>query len=286
MPSPAYKSFALVGANGAVGKQIFDALVAANVSFLVLTRKSSDSSDTPLPNVKVAKVDYEDTAEVSAVLKDNGVDVLISAINAVVGGKSQYALADSAKAAGVKLFVPSEFGFATVGAPAGLLKDKDDFAKYLKKIGLPSARFFTGFFYSYLPPLVGYIVDQKFSIVGKGQSKASLTALEDVSGFVVYVLTHLPAEQLNDKIFRLQGEGLTLVEVAARVGLPPNHVDKLPGNLAVSFLAQLQGLIESGGGSTGWDYEANKEGADKAGSANALWPGHEWKAITPAIFSK
>ncbi len=106
-----------------------------------------------------------------------------------------------------------------------------------------------------------------------------------IKGFVVYVLTHLPAEQLNDKIFRLQSEGLTLVEVAAKAGLPPNHVAKLPGDLAESFFSQLQALLESGGGSTGWDHEANKEGADKAGSANALWPGHEWKTITTAVFS-
>ncbi|KAK0437271.1 NmrA-like family-domain-containing protein [Desarmillaria tabescens] len=283
-----YKSFALVGANGVLGKNILNALITENIPFLVLTRKSSDSSSNlpASPNIKVAKVDYEDSAEVSAVLKENKVDVLISAINTAAGGKSKYVLADSAKAAGVKLFVPSEFGSVTAGASVKVLKDKDDFAKYLKKIGLPSARIFTGLFFIYLPALVGYVVDQKFNIVGKGQTKASFSALEDIGGFVAYILTHLPAEQLNDKIFRLQSEGLTLVEAAAKAGLPPNHVDKLPGDLAESFLAALQGLIESGEGSTGWDYEANKEGTEGAGSANALWPGHEWKTVTPALFSK
>ncbi|KAK0185498.1 hypothetical protein F5146DRAFT_1165356 [Armillaria mellea] len=285
MSSSTYKSFALVGANGIVGKAILDVLIAENVSFIVLTRKSSDSSSN-FPNVKTAKVDYEDIAEVSGVLKEHGVDVLISPINAAVVGKTQYALADSAKAAGVKLFVPSEFGFVTAGASVEVLKEKENFAQYLKKIGLPSVRFFTGLFFAYIPPLVGYHVDQKFNIVGKGQSKASFTALEDISGFVVYVLTHLPAEQLNDKIFRLESERLTLVEISVKVGLPPNHVAKLPGDLAESFFSQLQALIEGGGGSTGWDYEENKEGVDKAGSANALWPGHEWKTITAEIFSK
>ncbi|KAK0205777.1 NmrA-like family-domain-containing protein [Desarmillaria ectypa] len=285
-----YKSFALVGANGLLGKHIFNALIAENVPFLVLTRKSSDSS-SKLPvssNIKIAKVDYEDSAEISAVLKENKIDVLISAIKTAPGEKSQYVLADGAKAAGVKLFVPSEFGSVTAGASVQLLKEKDDFAKYLKKIGLPSARVFTGLFFIFIPALVGYVVDQKFNIVGKGQTKASFSALEDIGGFVAYILTHLPAEQLNDKIFRLQSEGLTLVEVATKAGLPPNHVDKLPGDLAESFLGALQELIESGKGTTGWDYEANKEGegAEAAGSANALWPGHEWKSITPTFFSK
>ncbi len=127
MSSSAYKSFALVGANGVVGRAILDVLIAENLSFIVLTRKSSDSSSN-LPNVKIAKVDYEDIAEVSAVLKENGVDVLISPVNTEVVGKTQYPLADSAKAAGVKLFVPSEFGFVTTGAPVEVLKEKENFA--------------------------------------------------------------------------------------------------------------------------------------------------------------
>ncbi|KAK0477799.1 NmrA-like family-domain-containing protein [Armillaria novae-zelandiae] len=283
-----YKSFALVGANGLLGKHILNALISENVPVVILTRKTSDSSSTvpASSNIKIAKVNYEDSAEVSAVFKENKVDVVISAVNTAAGGKSQYVLADSAKAVGVKLFVPSEFGNATAGASLTLLKEKDDFAKYLKKIGLPSARIYTGAFFVFIPALVGYHVDQKFNIVGKGQTKASFSALEDIGGFVAHIVTHLPAEQLNDKIFRIQSEGLTLVELAAKVGLPPNHVEKLPGDLAESFLAAAQGLIEGGQGSTGWDYETNKESMEGAGSANALSPGHEWKTITPALFSK
>ncbi|KAK0492498.1 NmrA-like family-domain-containing protein [Armillaria luteobubalina] len=283
-----YKSFALVGANGLLGKHILNVLITENVPVLVLTRKTSDSSSN-IPassKIKIAKVDYEDSAEISAVPKENNVDVVISAMKPVLGGKSQYALADSAKAARVKLFVPSEFGNVTTGSSLTVYKEKDDFAQYLKKIGLPSARIYTGVFFVYIPALVGYHVDQKFNIVGKGETKASFSALEDIGGFVVHIMTHLPAEQLNDKILRLQSEDLTLVELAAKVGLPPNHVDKLPGDLAESFLATAQGLIEGGQGSTGWDYETNKESEEGAGSAKALWPGHEWKTITPAIFSK
>ncbi|KAK0492441.1 NmrA-like family-domain-containing protein [Armillaria luteobubalina] len=283
-----YKSFALVGANSLLGKHILNALITENVPVLVLTRKTSDSSSNILAssNIKIAKVDYEDSAEVSAVLKENKVDVVILAVKTVPGGKSQYALADTAKAAGVKLFVPSEFGNVTAGSSLTVYKEKDDFAKHLKKIGLPSARIYTGVFFVYIPAFVGYHVNQKFNIVGKGQTKASFSALEDIGGFVAHIVTHLPAEQLNDKMFRLQSEGLTLVELAAKVGLPPNHVDQLPGDLAESFMATAQGLIEGGQGSTGWDYETNKESMERAGSANALWPGHEWKMITPALFSK
>ncbi|KAK0493701.1 NmrA-like family-domain-containing protein [Armillaria luteobubalina] len=283
-----YKSFALIGANGLLGKHILNALITENIPVLILTRKTSDSSSNipATSNIKIAKVDYKESAEISAVLKENNVDVVISAVKMVPGGKSQYTLTDSAKVVGVKLFVLSEFGNVTARSSLTVYKEKDDFAKYLKKIGLPSARIYTGVFFVYIPAFVGYHVNQKFNIVGKGHTKASFSALEDIGGFVVHIITHLPAEQLNDKMFCLQSEGLMLVELTAKVGLPPNHVDKLLGDLAESFMATAQGLIEGGQGSTRWDYEMNKESVERAGSANALWPGHEWKTITPALFSK
>ncbi|KAK0477787.1 NmrA-like domain-containing protein [Armillaria novae-zelandiae] len=183
-----YKSFALVGVSGLLGKHILNALITENVPVVILTRKTSDpSSNIPASSIiKIAKVDYEDSGEVSAVLKENKVDFTISAVNTAAGGKSQYVLADSAKAAGVKLFVPSEFGNATAGASVTLRKEKDDFAKFLKKIGIPSARIYTGAFFVFIPALVSYHDCQKFNIVGKGRKKASFSALEDIGGQYIF----------------------------------------------------------------------------------------------------
>ncbi|KAK0493825.1 hypothetical protein EDD18DRAFT_1356315 [Armillaria luteobubalina] len=245
-----YKSFTLVGANG----------LLENIPVLVLTRKTSDSSSN-IPassNIKITKVDYEDSAEISAILKENNVEVIISAVKTVPGGKSQYALADSTKAVGVKLFVSSEFRNVTAGSSLTVYKEKGDFAKYLKKIRFPSARIYMGVFFVYIPVLVGYHIDQKFNIVGKGQMKASFSALEDIGGFVAHIVTHLSADQLNDKIFRLQSRGFDACGAHCQ------------SDLAESFLATMQGLIEGGEGSTGWDYEINEESAERAGSANTL----------------
>jgi hypothetical protein len=73
------------------------------------------------------RADYTSASEVSAVLRENKVDVLISTVTLIFGGVVvQDVLADAAKEAGVKLFVPSEFG---VSSPAvGLANEKHAFA--------------------------------------------------------------------------------------------------------------------------------------------------------------
>jgi hypothetical protein len=56
----------------------------------------------------------------------------------------QTLLGDAAKQAGVKLFLPSEFGYPTVGLEEGKgnLGLKSKFGKYLEEIGLPYLRIF------------------------------------------------------------------------------------------------------------------------------------------------
>lgn len=74
-----------------------------------------------------------------------GIDVLISTLS--TGALApQVPLAQAAKAAGVKLFVPSEFGNPTLdkhGHP-GPLGQKADLHGTLKKLELPYALFYTG----------------------------------------------------------------------------------------------------------------------------------------------
>jgi threonine dehydrogenase-like Zn-dependent dehydrogenase len=121
----AYESFAIVGA-GTLGILIIEALAAKNVSLVVLSRPGSATKTVP-PSVKTVLVDYDDAAAVTAVLEENKVDVVISTV-AYEGLASQNSLVDAAKLAGVKLFVPSEFGFPTDGLTQGVLGAKGRFA--------------------------------------------------------------------------------------------------------------------------------------------------------------
>jgi hypothetical protein len=194
-------------------------------------------------------------------------------------------LGDAAKLAGVKLFVPSEFGYSTIGLAEGEgeLGLKTQFANHLKEIGLPSLRIFTGGFITFVPWLTGS-GSGKFQILGKGDQKATFTDPADIAGFTAYVVTHLPASQLANKVFRIEGEHASLLDIAGYYGskVTVEHVDAFPGD---EFKTFLHSLINSGRGSVGYDNISGKEltGADAAGASNALWPGHHWKGIKEGL---
>ncbi|KAI3613651.1 isoflavone reductase family protein [Moniliophthora roreri] len=117
-----HKTFVLIDANGYIGKHILK-------NFL--------------------SVDMKNVEEVAQVLKNHGNEVVVSAIGGDALDAQQRTLADAAKKAGVRLFIPSEFGIPTGGVsltpnahPGSLLVQKDQFAEYLRKNGLPWTRFF------------------------------------------------------------------------------------------------------------------------------------------------
>jgi hypothetical protein len=66
------------------------------------------------------------------------------------GLDTQVPLAVAAKAAGVKLFVPSEFGNNTDDVKDGMLAAKTAVVSKLKEIGLPYTSYYTGPFSDFL----------------------------------------------------------------------------------------------------------------------------------------
>ncbi|KAL0577558.1 hypothetical protein V5O48_004421 [Marasmius crinis-equi] len=232
MSSP-YKSFAILGGSGLIGSQIVDALVAKGVTPLVLSRKSSDKTfpDT----IRVAKVDLEDVDQVAQALKDHAVEVVVSAIS-TEHIASQRTAAEAAKKAGVQLFVPSEFGSVTEGISqepdadeSSPLVQKDKFIGYLKSLGLPYVRIFTGQFLSFVPWFTGHLENGKVNIVGKGETTLSFTDVADIAGFVAHILTTLPPSELENRTFRIEGESATFVEVAKKLNKEINYTNQVPG---------------------------------------------------------
>ncbi|KAJ7246108.1 NAD(P)-binding protein [Mycena haematopus] len=273
-----YKSFAVVGA-GAVGAPILSALAATpNISVILLSRPGSTKAAPS--GVEIVPVDYTDAAAISAVLKAHKVDVVVSTINADAAGV-QKALADGAKLASVKLFVPSEFGSPTAGHTGAVFAAKNEITAYLKSIGLPSLILYTGCFTEYIPHIISG-VDGKMTIIGKGDAPISFTSLPDIAGFTAHVLTTLPPSRLENRTLRLQGARATWNEIAALFHLSIERVDAIPGTGPMAeLLTALLRIFDTGAGSTGWDQLQQKdgEGEDAAGSANALWPGHHWQSI-------
>ncbi|GLA06490.1 hypothetical protein AnigIFM60653_007428 [Aspergillus niger] len=105
---PKIETVAIAGASGTLGPHVFQALVNAGFRVSILTR--SNKPGAYASNINVFDVDFNSVESLTTALK--GVDAVVS----TVGGAAvdnQTVLIDAAIAAGVKRFIPSEFGNVT-----------------------------------------------------------------------------------------------------------------------------------------------------------------------------
>ncbi|OOF96659.1 hypothetical protein ASPCADRAFT_206850 [Aspergillus carbonarius ITEM 5010] len=105
---PKIETVAIAGASGTLGPHVFQALINAGFRVSVLTR--SRKPGTYASNINVFEVDFDSVKSLTTALE--GIDAVVS----TVGGTTidnQTVLIDAAIAAGVKRFIPSEFGSVT-----------------------------------------------------------------------------------------------------------------------------------------------------------------------------
>ena len=96
--------------------------MAQGARVILLSRDASKLKDVPSA-VKTASVDYTNEAQVALVLKEHAVDVVVISLangSETTNGSEiltvvQVCIARAAKEAGVKLFLPNEFGPETEG---------------------------------------------------------------------------------------------------------------------------------------------------------------------------
>jgi hypothetical protein len=143
------------------------------------------------------------SADASTDLK--GIDVLIST-SGFEGLSLQTTLAKAALAAGVKLFVPTEFGDITDGRTEFLMTFKASIREEIKGLGLPTVAFFSGLWTEWVENLGFDLKNGKIEIKGQGDAEISTTSIDDVARFVAYVLTELPNEKLENAKFSIQGD--------------------------------------------------------------------------------
>ncbi|EUC67629.1 isoflavone reductase-like protein [Rhizoctonia solani AG-3 Rhs1AP] len=215
------KVIAVAGASGYVGKPVVDELLkAGNFEVRILTRKSGvDGSAVQAFKTRgalVHGVTYEDEAELTEVLK--GVDVVLSTLNAGGITGAQPNLLRASKKAGVKLFMPSEFGDPFEGeAEAEIFRAKRELHKLAKELEMPIAVILTGLFPDYcLVPVMGWNFEAKaVDIWGTGDEKITWTTMPDIARYVAYVLGHVPLTGLQDQVLGIQGDLKTANEVVA-----------------------------------------------------------------------
>ncbi|CAG9942723.1 unnamed protein product [Clonostachys rosea f. rosea IK726] len=212
---------AIVGASGETGQSIAHALIQQPDTFEVTALCRPASEDKPefqrLRNhgVKVVTLDLQAPHEelVAALV---GQDTVICCIIPFVP-ETQIALANAAKEAKIKRFVPSAFGPAC--PPTGVLvlrEIKEAVLNHIKKLYLPYTVIDVGWWYqTSLPRLPSGKLDYaiKFpnnKLVGDGNLKSALTDLRDVGKYVARIITD--ERTLNKSVF-VYNEVLTQEDV-------------------------------------------------------------------------
>ncbi|KAH8652985.1 hypothetical protein BGZ61DRAFT_374385 [Ilyonectria robusta] len=191
---------AIVGAAGETGSCIVNALLQSNISELNITALTRPAS---LGKPEVEELRKKGVSVVAADLVGSedqlvkilsGTDVLISTVS-VTGLLDQIPLADAAKVAGVKRFVPCFF--ATIAPPKGVLDLrylKEEILLHVKKIHLPYTVIDVGWWYQLsLPRLPSGRIDYAVTmpveyIAGDGNAPSALTDMRDVGNYTARII--------------------------------------------------------------------------------------------------
>ncbi|GAA5957558.1 hypothetical protein JCM21900_001636 [Sporobolomyces salmonicolor] len=214
MSSALVKHVALAGA-GNFGSFALKELLATDLTVTVLTRIGSDKTFDS--SVKVASVDYSSPSSLEAALK--GIDAVVSTLSDL-GAQTQ--LIHAAKSAGVKLFVPSEFGNPSdqlTKEAHPIIYGKKNAQEVLKSVGLPALLVWTGpFTDTVFAPFFGFdFQHKKVSLVGKGDTPISFTSRIDAARFLAHylsTLTTLPSPTAP-AVLRLEGDRQTFASAVA-----------------------------------------------------------------------
>ncbi|KAJ4265952.1 hypothetical protein NW762_003925 [Fusarium torreyae] len=125
---------AVIGASGNVGKSTIKALLQEGFQVTGLIRESSNN--TVPEHSELVKTDYSEKSLVAAL---KGHDAVVSTVSSITVGQTltlQNTIVDASIKAGVKVFVPSEFGVDTANPEATkfipFLQDKVKVLNYIK----------------------------------------------------------------------------------------------------------------------------------------------------------
>lgn len=200
-----------------MGPAILNQLLNAGFQVTVLTRKSSNHSFPS--SVRAISVDYDSLDLLINALE--GQDAVISTLGAAALDKQQLLLVEAAAKAGVKRFIPSEFGADTLNEKVATLpvfKNKLAVHEALKKEATSSGMTYTiictGPFLDWgiMVGLVMNLKEKSISLVDGGDRLFSTTTLPTIGKAVAGVLKH-PDETKNRAVF-VQETAMTLKKLA------------------------------------------------------------------------
>lgn len=201
------KTVGLIGATGNLGPAILKALLDADFEVTILSREGSSSTDSlpSHPGQKVVKTNFEDHARLASDLK--GLDAIVSNVptHTIL---SQKGIIDAAIDAGVKRFIPSEFGSnlaIKVNAELPLMAPKVEIDHYLEKKAKEHPDFSytiqtNGPFFDWClkAGLFGNLKTHEMTLYDGGDTKFTTSTLATVGKGVVGIFKNFEATKNKD----------------------------------------------------------------------------------------
>jgi hypothetical protein len=209
-----------------VGALILKALREAQPAFrsiTLLTRSAKSASAFQGPNIRIKEVDYSSRESLVAALA--GVDAVVSAIGTKFVD-DQKTIIDASVEAGVKFFIPSEFGLANthplLQRDFSIFEDKNRIQAHLENYRqqgkIDYALIFVGLWLDW--GIQGFILDAKNKRVGLwdgGERPISMTTMESISKAVLGVLEGRVGGKREVRVKDINISQKRLYELAAEV---------------------------------------------------------------------
>jgi uncharacterized protein YbjT (DUF2867 family) len=221
-----------------LGPSIVNELVSAGFTVTGVTREASTNSTPKFPDgLAVKKVDFNSFDSLKSAF--DGQDAVVSVVG-TLGVPGQRIAVDAAVAAGVKRFIPSEFGINTRkvrGTSIGkILAGKIAIVDYLQEVAKSHPDFTwtglsTGLFFDWGLKFSGLgiinLKEKKATVVDSGNEKFQASTLAHIGKAVAGILKH-PEETANKYLstasFNLsQNELIAIVEELVGQKFPVTH---------------------------------------------------------------
>ncbi|CAG8767486.1 26562_t:CDS:2 [Gigaspora margarita] len=214
MSDTRFHTVTIAGATGNLGFHIANAFLnQGSYNVKVLRRKPENINEKAnllaSKGAKIVYADFNDKNDLINTIK--GTDVFISAVGYGDYYNNQIILLNASKEAGVKRFIPSEFGseFAQGMEPHPILAGKYKLREVLEKSGLEYTYIFNGVFYEFLEVFGFDAKNKKATFYTSGNAKVRITSLADVGR---YTAESLKIPEARNGIIRV-GYTLTLNEL-------------------------------------------------------------------------
>lgn len=204
-----FRNILLIGATGSIGNVVLQALAKEPTFTLTILQRASSTAQMPahLDTIKIGD-DYPTTDLITAF---RGKDAVINCMTTLAVA-DQYRMIDAAIAAGVRRYMPSEYGLNNLRPEAqalsGVFRDKGRVQEYLRSKAKEGVIEWTSIScgmwleWSMAHDFLGmHVAEKRFVLWDDGEGLFSCTTEENTASAVVRALKDTPDDTKNTNIY-------------------------------------------------------------------------------------